>query len=350
MKARLSDALLKRWEQIPDTFKDHVDASLLAFEQVKEEPWMRKRSVSAAALIAALLVLTMGAALALNSLGLLDFLDYAPSPTVKHMVQSNFKNNMIMLGDCTITVKEAISDGLSGALVVEYSVPEGMYLYAPDARAMGTYHSAETESVEELLKKYTTLYMPMDEHIGWLKDGMTLPPGTEYGFDPVKVADNAVVVQIGFAVGDDGLDTFVYEPGVFKITSADNRERLTSEPMLLGMAAQTADNVQKTADVPKALADAGVMRIDVTFTPLSMLVKLTFKAESAYYLSVLDEKGDEFPMDFLSSFAASYADNLTRKAAYTRPESIPDTLFIQLYEYADKGRMPLGGPVLVTLK
>jgi hypothetical protein len=359
MTRKLSDALKSRYENVPESFENHVDAALQALIEERTEPTMRRKTALTAILIAALLLATMGVALALSSMGILDFRkeDTGKEATKQaaELVQRDLKNNVLQLGDCTVTVKEVMSDGFSGNLLVEYRLPEGMYLYTPDARAPGTYHSIETETVEELLEKYEVLYMPLDEHVGFWVDGAFEYPNSEVGFDPVKVADNVMIVNIGFDIDKERMDEFVHHPGVRKITGPgeEDFERIRNEPIYLGDFADTKNNVLKTADAPEALAKAGVESIDVVFTPLSMLVDLTFNenVEATYSFIVVDEKGMEIESDFISCFVGSEGwDGKSWTKGYTAPDTIPETLDIQLFERVNDEDVPMGGVVRVTLK
>ncbi len=357
MKTKLSTALKSRYETLPEAFERRVDATLQTFKDERNEPVIHKRMTTALVLIAALLLVTMGVALALNAMGILDFrkedTGRAATPEVAAIVQRDFKNNVAQLGDCTVTVREAISDGLSGNLMVEYRLPEGMYLYCPDSRTPGKYHSAEAETpetlktVEDLLKIYPVLYMPMDEHIGYFKDDQ-FKDCNGYGWDAVKTADNVNYSNIAFSVDQSSMADFVYCAGVFRITTPNSQEweRLTYDNMNIGMYMSTDSNFQKTGEVPQVLKEAGVQAITVTFTPLSMVVDVEGSA-----FEVVDENGQTIGIDFLSCEAVTAYDEASGmySAGYTCPEVIPETLYIQLYDTWSRENT-IGGIVQVTLK
>jgi|GEM_PF-6523033 len=358
MKTTLSDALKSRYENVPDSFRGHVEAILQTIVKERTELNMHRKPVLTAIFITALLLATMGVALALSSMGILDFRKESTGKEVTkqaaEFVQRNLQSNALQLGDCTVTVKEVMSDGLSGNVVVEYRLPEGMYLYDPNARAPGTYYSAENKTMEELLEEYDMLYMPMEARVGYWVDGKFDYPNADVGYDPVKLADNVIVFNVGFTVDAQRMADFVCVPGVHIITGMGDgdRERLRNEPIHLGDFTDTKNNVQKIGDVPKAFAKEGVESIAVTFTPLSVLVTITFDTSehNVNDFHVVDEKGEPIRTDFISCFIGGEGGN-RRQKGYTAPESIPETLRIRLFEpTGNDGEVPIGGIEEVVLK
>lgn len=361
-KVILSQALQRLSPPVPGGFEQKALRMLNQFAQNKEERIVKKKISMGLTIAIVLIALTTGMALALTSLGIWDFTkDYGetPLPAAVDMVQKEFEETTFPLGEASVTLKEAISDGLVGSIVVEYRTPEGTYLYAPDSMQKTdppTYGEKLTE--EEVLKKYGAYYHSMDEHIGVMVGSEEEPLSSEYGSEQVKTADNAMTVNISFPMQGIDPDNLVYSPGLFKMKSTDweQRERLkASIPLKLTLNADKSETVTPTLS-DDAVA-AGIKAVTVTKTPLTTAVKVQFEGLEAdgytYGFQAQNGQKEELVRSFLSCFAVlDDKANNSLTQGYAPVETLPGTLYIQVTRFNnDNGEEEkVGDPVAVKLR
>ncbi len=354
-KVSLSQALGRLSPSMPADFEARTLRMLKELAECKEERIMKKKTSLGLVLAIALIMLLMGVALALTQLGIWDFVkDYGetPLPEAATMVQTEFGEKTFALGDASVTLKEAISDGLMGSIVVEYRTPEGTYLYAPDSmQKTDPVIYGEQVTQEEVFQKYGMFFYAMDEHIGVLVDG-TEEPITDYGWTPVKTADNVLLVHLSFCLQGVDPNNLVYSPGIFKMESLDfeQRQRLKAAiPLKLTLNADRNETV--TPQLSDAAKAAGLEAVTVTRTPLTTAVKVQFEKGSSNNFAAQTEPGVEMETSFLSSFA-SYLDDPDNgiTIGYAPVEKLPDTLYIQVKRYDVNGNEELvGEPVEIQL-
>ncbi len=362
-KINLSKALLRLSPPAPPELDTRVRQSLALLAAQKEKKIVKKKVSLGLVLAIGLVLLLTGAAFALTELGIFDFTkDYGetPLPEAQSMLQKDFGENTYALGEASVTLKEAISDGLMGSIVVEYRVPEGSYLYAPDSMQKGEKPVyGEKATMEEIFQKYGVFYHSTDEHIGIRVNGEELPLSSETGFEQVKIADNVMVVNISFPLQGIDPNTLEYSPGLFKMESADfdKRQRIAVEiPLKLQM---NADKTQKvTATLGDTAKAAGIKAVTVTSTPLTLAVTVRFdktqgEGLDGYFFEVQKAPGEELDSSFLSSFAwFDDPENESLTRGYAPVAQLPDTLYLQMkgYDHQTGEEKLLGEPVEVKLK
>lgn len=149
-KITLDAATLRRMQ--PPVPQAHRQATLDAIHRLanhEEEP-MKRKSITAVILCAALILAMAGAALAIaGNWGVLDFLikDRPVTDTLKETVQTEFTEATADLGDVTVRVRDAISDGLTLSVAVEYRAKN------PDDAVLTDYDSIEWQN-DEILAFY----------------------------------------------------------------------------------------------------------------------------------------------------------------------------------------------------
>lgn len=362
-KVNLSRALLRLSPPVPPELHARVRRSLALLAAQKEEKIVKNKVSLGLVLVIVLVLLLTGAAVALTQLGIWDIVkDYGetPLPKAQSMVQTDFGESTFALGEASVTLREAVSDGLMGSLVVEYRVPEGSYLYAPDSMQKGekTVYG-ETATMEEIFQKYGVFYYAMDEGMDMLVDGQVQPLSSDVGFEQVKTADNVLVVNISFSLQGIDPEALVYSPGLFKMESADfdKRQKLAVEiPLKLQM------NADKTQKITPVLGDAakaaGIKAMTVISTPLTLAVTVQLETAQpegldAYTFEVQMAPGEELSTSFLSSFVwAEDPENNSYTRGYAPVAQLPDTLYLQMKGYDNQTGVEklLGEPVEVKLK
>lgn len=364
-KMILSQSLRRLDPPMPGTFEAKMLGMITDLTRQREETVVKKKVSLGLVLVCVLMLLLMGVALALTQLGIWDFVkDYGetPLPAAVKMVQTEFEEATFALGEAAATIKEAVSDGIVGSIVVEYRTPEGTYLYAPDSMKKGEkkggknfYGELYTEgAVFQLFGPY---YYAMDEDIGVLVDGQVQPLSAEYSFEQVKTADNVLVVSISFSLQGIDPSNLVYRPGIFKMENTDFEQRqslVAEKPLKLSLNGDKA--VTLTPAVTDTAATAGIKAVTVTSTPLTFAVKVEFakiKADGYTYSFTAQEKpGVELNTSFLSSFAWVYDPEKGIAArGYAPMEVLPDTLYIQVERTNAPGEQEkVGEPLAFSLK
>ncbi len=361
-KVVLSQALGRLYPSMPVDFEARTLRMLKELAENKEERIVKKKISLGLVLAAALIMLLMGVALALTQFGIWDFVkDYGetPLPEAATMVQTEFGEKTFPLSDnATVTLKEAISDGLMGSIVVEYRTPEGTYLYAPDSmQKTDPVIYGEQVTQEEVFQKYGPFYHARDEKIGVLVDGVVQPLDSDYGWTPVKMADNVLLVHLSFCLQGIDPNNLVYNPGIFKMESLDweQRQRLAVDvPLKLELNADKCVTV--TPKLPDTAVALGIKAVTVASTPLTLAVKVqleTLEANGLFYgFQAQDEAGKELETSFLSSFAG-YADKEAKSITrgYAPVESLPDAIYIQIKANGSTGEeQKIGEPVKIQLR
>ncbi len=360
-KVLLPQALKRLDPPMPQAFEAKMLGMITDLTRHKEDVVVKKKISLGLVLAAALLLTLMGAALALTSLGVWDFMkDYGetPLPAAVGMVQTEFEGETLALGEAAATIKEAVSDGIVGSIVVEYRTPEGTYLYAPDSMKKGEKNFyGELYTQGAVFQLFGPYYHAMDEHIGVMVDGQEQPLSSEYSFEQVKMADNVLIVNISFSLQGIDPNNLVYRPGIFKMENIDfeQRQRLVAEkPLKLEL------NLDKAATITPALTDAAakanIKAVTVTSTPLTFAVQVEFeKMEQDGYTYTFTAQGEpdvELNTSFLSSFAWVYDPerNIAAKG-YAPMEALPDTLYIQVERMNASGEQEKEGePLALSLK
>ncbi len=336
---------------IPNALQERVSFTLSHLE--KEEKVM-KRAIIRTLCLAVCAVLLLGAtALALTSSDILKYLSQY-SDTLneeqQQMIQSDFAQNTLMLGDVQVTLKELLTDGHVGAVFMEFRAPEGTFLYS-DLVNMSEEEWSKTRA--DYLAEYGSYYWLLDSHIYFLHNGVSEPIGSDWMMDGQREASNVITVQFVFSAVDQQFDQLQLKVGVAHVT-AESEETDVRAAGYLTPAYTPGSNTEKTISLtmPNCTNDPGsVASIGITFTKLITMFKATLESTGGRYysLKIMDANGDELNCTLLSSIISSSEENIVL-TAYDAMAEVPDLLYAQIYRLDENGNTPVGEYIELKLK
>jgi hypothetical protein len=336
---------------IPDALQERVSFTLSHLE--KEEKIMKRAMIRTLCLAICAVLLLGATALALTNSDILKYLSQY-SDTLneeqQQMIQSDFAEDTLMLGDVQVTLKELLTDGHVGAVSVEFRAPEGAFLYS-DLVNMSEEEWNKTRA--DYLAEYGAYYWLLDSHIYFLHDGTSKPISSDWMMDGQREASNVITAQFVFSAVDQQFDQLQLKVGVAHVTgeSEETDERVTG---YLTPAYTPDSSSEKTISLtmPDCTNDPGsVASIDITFTKLITVFKATLESTDGHYysLKISDVNGNELNYTILSSIINSCDGNIVL-TAYDAMAEIPDLLYAQIYRLGENGDTPVGEHIELKLK
>ncbi len=339
----------RAYEPLPASLEYRVSSTL---RQIEEGKPMKKFTIRTASLVMALILALAGTAWALEQWGITNFLSdhYGEtlSPEATGLVQTEFSNPSLKVGDLTFTLREMIADAYVGMAVVECKAPEGKYIYT-DLVQMTAEEWEMTEA--DRFKKFGDYYWLLDTNIVFDQNGERLDPVSEYAMDGVREADNVIVMQCTFPVGAErDISKLIIDVAVRHVKGDDMTagEKFEGD-FIPGYKLDTSS--YKT--YKKAVNNGVVKDVTVTITPLMLHADVTLEKalENQHTLVITDKDGKEFDFTYLGSFGAGYGSEVITNACGI-PETLPGSVFVQLAQYDNETGepVPVGDRVEIELK
>lgn len=237
---------------------------------LEEAPKMRR--VSGLVVAFGLLVVLAGAALAAHRLGTFDFLfpgKEAPQE-VQDRLQSGFVQQGGELETVSITVRDAVTDGISAFVAVEYQAkdPQDMLLSEFDPQG---------EKAPKDGRRRLVLWQ--DTAVG---ENLYLAGQDWKSLDEQTLLMH-YVIDVGDRPASGGPLEIAFSPGVRVLGEKGRQEDL--EQAQINISIQTGEmvQVQRKAPAPIRIQELGITltQAEVTFTPLATYVSAAYQADAS---------------------------------------------------------------------
>ncbi len=235
--------------------------------QLEEGPRVRK--VSGLAVAFALLLALAGAALAAHSLGTFDFLfpgTEAPQE-VQNRLQSGFAQQGGELESVRVTVRDAVTDGSSVFLAVEFQAKgsRDVLLSEFDPRA------------ERPPQEGRHLVLWQNEAMG---ENLYLAGRDWKSLDEQTVLMH-YVIDVGSRPGSGGPLRLVFAPGVRLLDGQGQQRDLEQAQVEVSIRAEDMAHTRRRAQTPVQVQGLGIIltQAEVTLTPLATYVRATYRVD-----------------------------------------------------------------------
>ena len=337
----LFDLLGSRQPQPPAGFDARHDRLLRRIITGKEEKYMRKQRLLRVALIAALIVMTTGAALAaMQGFGLIDLMkQYGHQVEEKQVQQWNarFKPQTYEIGHAKVILKEMIADGVAYYASADVESADDSYLIMPgfaelDAPVTGTTNLGPGK---EPPVSYRQMAADTGNTIERLSIYIELSQDGESFFDSMGRADGSFTLITGGYGMTDTQDVqaslrFIVEGMDAQGNLIPDTRQDVSHPLTVPV--QTDRQVRRYA-ANQAIGEGGAMLHGLTLTRTA----LTTYAD--YQLTDKDGnpsgEGAAWPLYLRLADAAGtpYEEGFTLSGTAYRMDALPDALQVQVYTF-----------------
>lgn len=334
---------------IPAALHTRVSSTLSQLD--KEEKVMKRAMIRTLALALCAALLLCGTALALVNSDILKYLsgyNTELNADQQKLLQSDFEQKTIQLGNVQVTLKEILADGYVCAIALEYRAPEGTYLTNEIVQGI----DGEWDMTRADFLKAHGAYYDLSEDACFLSQDGGTPEYTESMHDWRRLAPNVIREQIILSTENRDMsrlqiplsadfitaespETDAHYNGVF--TPNYTVDRTSERKLTLTLSAGT--------DRP------GIAQLDIVFAKLCTVfsAQLENAGDAVYGIRVFNASGEELSRSILSSMISYYADG-TVAVSYDAMAEVPDALFIQLYAAGEKGLEPVGERIALNLK
>ena len=339
------------YEPIPAALHTRVSSTLSQLD--KEEKIMKRTIIRTLALALCAALLLCCTALALVNSDILKYLsgyNAELNEDQQKLLQSDFEQKTIQLGDVQVTLKEILADGYVCAIALEYRAPEGTYLTNEMVRNV----NGEWDMTRaDFLKEHGAYYdLSLSEETCFLSQDGNAKKYNNSMQDWRRLAPNIIQEQIILSTENcdmsrlqillsadfitaESPETDAHYNGVF--TPNYTVDRTSERKLTLTLSAGT--------DRP------GIAQLDIVFAKLCTVfsAQLENAGDALYAIRVFDASGEELSHSILSSMI-SYCTDGTVAVSYDAMADVPDALSIQLYAAGEKGLEPVGERIALNLK
>ena len=339
------------YEPIPAALHTRVSSTLSQLD--KEEKIMKRTIIRTLALALCAALLLCCTALALVNSDILKYLsgyNAELNEDQQKLLQSDFEQKTIQLGDVQVTLKEILADGYVCAIALEYRAPEGTYLTNEMVRNVnGEWDMTRADFLKEhgayydLSLSEETCFLSQDgnakEYNNSMQDWRRLAPNIIQE-QIILSTENCDMSRLQILLSADFItaespETDAHYNGVF--TPNYTVDRTSERKLTFTLSAGT--------DRP------GIAQLDIVFAKLCTVfsAQLENAGDALYAIRVFDASGEELSHSILSSMISYCMDGTVAKS-YDAMADVPDALSIQLYAAGEKGLEPVGERIALNLK
>lgn len=334
---------------IPAALHTRVSSTLSQLD--KEEKVMKRTIIRTLALALCAALLLCCTALALANSDILKYLsgyNAELNADQQKLLQSDFEQKTIQLGDVQVTLKEILADGYVWAIALEYRAPEGAYLTNEMVRNV----DGEWDMTRADFLKAHGAYYDLSEDICFLSQDGSTREYTEGMHDWRRLAPNVIREQIILSTENRDMSRLQIPLSADYITAEDPE----TDAHFTGVFTPnyTVDRTGErklTFPLSAGTDKPGIAQLDIVFAKLCTVfsAQLENAGDAVYAIRVFDASGEELSRSILSSMISYYADG-TVAVSYDAMADVPDVLSIQLYAAGEKGLEPVGERIALNLK
>lgn len=332
------------YEPIPAALHTRVSSTLSQLD--KEEKVMKRTIIRTLALALCAALLLCCTALALVNSDILKYLsgyNAELNEDQQRLLQSNFEQKTIQLGDVQVTLKEILADGYVCAIALEYRAPEGAYLTNEMVRNVnGEWDMTRADFLKEHGAYYDlseeTCFLSQDDNNS-MQDWRRLAPNIIQE-QIILSTENCDMSRLQILPSADFItaespETDAHYNGVF--TPNYTVDRTSERKLTFTLSAGT--------DRP------GIAQLDIVFARLCTVfsAQLENAGDALYAIRVFDASGEELSRSILSSMI-SYCTDGTVAKSYDAMAETPDALSVQLFRLTEDGTEPVGERIALNLK
>lgn len=317
----------RAYEPIPEALSARVSSTLDHLEEQK----VKKTGIRFILITALVLLALIGTAIALTRFGTLDFLqanyDETMNPQAADLVQTTLTDQpTVQLGDVTATLREAVTDGMVGYLVVEMQSPEGTLMTLAD----GGLNEPGDDA-------YAVRYTPGDGSVttGGIGDIV------EHGIDYRREAPNRLAILYMFAAGGIDPQALNVELGAAQIPPEGEDFNFVRETVPFTMDTNVAHSESFTLDFPGTLGAYDISQVRLIFTPMTTAVAVDAPGDASPQNPFILLDADGNPLEHASHGWMVYAtlaeasNTCIWAEGYMPMEVIPDVLYLGLLDTSD---------------
>ena len=334
---------------IPAALHTRVSSTLSQLD--KEEKVMKRTIIRTLALALCAALLLCCTALALVNSDILKYLsgyNAELNEDQQRLLQSDFEQKTIQLGDVQVTLKEILADGYVCAIALEYRAPEGAYLTNEIVQGI----DGEWDMTRADFLKEHGAYYDLSEDVRFLSQDGSTPEYTEGMHDWRRLAPNVLQEQIILSTENRDMSRLQIPLSAAYITAEDPETDAHYDGIFTPDYTVDRTGERKlTLTLPAGTDGPGIAQLDIVFAKLCTVfsAQLENAGDAVYGIRIFDANGEELSRSILSSIISYYADG-TVAVSYDAMADVPDALSIQLYAAGEEGLEPVGERIALNLK
>lgn len=338
------------YEPIPAALHTRVSSTLSQLD--KEEKVMKRTIIRTLALALCAALLLCCTALALVNSDILKYLsgyNAELNEDQQRLLQSDFEQKTIQLGDVQVTLKEILADGYVWAIALEYRAPEGAYLTNEMVRNV----NGEWDMTRaDFLKEHGAYYDLSEEACFLSQDGNAKEYNNSMQ-DWRRLAPNIIQEQIILSTENRDMSRLQILPSADFITAESPETDAHYNGVFTPNYTVDRTDERKLPFTLSAGTDRpGIAQLDIVFAKLCTVfsAQLENAGDAVYAIRVFDASGEELSRSILSSMIGGYCTDGTVAASYDAMAETPDALSVQLFRLAEDGSEPVVERITLNLK
>ena len=339
------------YEPIPAALHTRVSSTLSQLD--KEEKVMKRTIIRTLALALCASLLLCCTALALVNSDILKYLsgyNAELNEDQQKLLQSDFEQKTIQLGDVQVMLKEILADGYVCAIALEYRAPEGAYL--TNEMVQGVDGEWDMDMTRADFLKAHGAYYDLSEATCFLSQDGNAKEYTESMHDWRRLAPNIIQEQIILSTENRDMSRLQIPLSADFITAESPETDAHYNGVFTPNYTVDRTSERKLTFTLSAGTDRpGIAQLDIVFAKLCTVfsAQLENAGDAVYAIRVFDASGEELSRSILSSMIGYYTDE-TVAASYDAMPETPDALSVQLFRLTEDGSEPVGERIALNLK
>lgn len=337
------------YEPIPAALHTRVSSTLSQLD--KEEKVMKRTIIRTLALALCAALLLCCTALALVNSDILKYLsgyNAELNEDQQRLLQSDFEQKTIQLGDVQVTLKEILADGYVCAIALEYRAPEGAYLTNEMVRNV----DGEWDMTRADFLKEHGAYYDLSEETCFLSQDGNAKEYTDSMHDWRRLAPNIIQEQIILSTENRDMSRLqILLSADFITAESPETDAHYNGVFTPNYTVDRTDERKLTFTLSAGTDRSGIAQLDIVFAKLCTVfsAQLENAGDAVYAIRVFDASGEELSRSILSSMI-SYCTDGTVAKSYDAMAETPDALSVQLFRLAEDGSEPVVERITLNLK
>lgn len=336
---------------IPAALHTRVSSTLSQLD--KEEKVMKRTIIRTLALALCAALLLCCTALALVNSDILKYLsgyNAELNEDQQRLLQSDFEQKTIQLGDVQVTLKEILADGYVWAIALEYRAPEGVYLTNEMVRNVdGEWDMTRADFLQE----HGAYYDLMSEDTCFLSQDGNAKEYNNSMQDWRRLAPNIIQEQIILSTGNCDMSRLqILLSADFITAESPETDAHYNGVFTPNYTVDRTDERKFTFTLSAGTDRPGIAQLNIVFAKLCTVfsAQLENAGDAVYAIRVFDASGEELSRSILSSMIGGYCTDGTVAASYDAMAETPDALSVQLFRLAEDGSEPVVERIALNLK
>ena len=335
---------------IPAALHTRVSSTLSQLD--KEEKVMKRTIIRTLALALCAALLLCCTALALVNSDILKYLsgyNAELNEDQQRLLQSDFEQKTIQLGDVQVTLKEILADGYVCAIALEYRAPEGTYLTNEMVRNV----NGEWDMTRADFLKEHSAYYDLSEETCFLSQDDNAKEYNNSMQDWRRLAPNIIQEQIILSTENRDMSRLQILPSADFITAeSPETDAHYNGVFTPNYTVDRTDERKFTFTLSAGTDRPGIAQLNIVFAKLCTVfsAQLENAGDAVYAIRVFDASGEELSRSILSSIIGGYCTDGTVAASYDAMAETPDALSVQLFRLAEDGSEPVVERIALNLK